>query len=207
MAPDLDLRPGEPTRSTMDRWVQTCRSCGATAPDLHALPARLRPEVDTPGYRGLSGNAPGRPFLRWAVLAEALDEPDEAAQAVMQAAWALDDAGDEAGAATLRRRAAGLWGLGTTLQDALRVLDAWRRTGDMDAARTQAAHLAARPGLGETDRALLQFQENLIAASDTGPHLLSSALRPPARTPHVTHGRPTSTASKVPSLWKRLFGK
>lgn len=207
MAPDLDLRPGEPTRSTMDRWVQTCRGCGATAPDLHALPARLRPDMEAPGYRSLAGNAAGHPVLRWAMLAEALDEPDDAAAAVMQAAWALDDAGDEAGAAALRRRAAHLWGQGTTVQDALRVLDAWRRSGDMDAARTQAAHLAARPGLEETDRALLHFQDSLIAANDTGPHLISSALRPPARTPHVTHGRPAPPTPAAPGLWKRLFGR
>ena len=206
MAPDLDLRPGEPTRSTMDRWVQTCRSCGATAPDLVALPSRLRAALDTPGYRALAGDAPGQPFLRWAMLAETLDEPDEAAQAVMQAAWALDDANDTEAATTLRRRATTLWGQGATVQDALRVLDARRRTGDLGAARDQAAHLAARSGLEDTDRTVLQFQEKLIAAGDTARHLLSAALRPPARTPHVTHGRP-APAPAAPSLWQRLFGR
>ena len=200
-APDLDMRPGEPTRSTMARWVQACRGCGAAAPDLHALPARLRATVDTTEYRALP-----RP-LRWAALAEAMDEPDEAAGAVLQAAWALDDDGDDAGAAALRRRAAELWGQGATVGDALRVLDALRRTGDGDAARAQAAHLAARPDLEDTDRAVLRYQEGLIAAGDTGRHLLSSALRPPARTPHVTHGQVAAPARPAaPGLWKRLFG-
>lgn len=206
MAPDLDLRPGEPTRSTMPRWVQTCRGCGAIAPDLAALPARLRTTIDTPAYRALADDAPQSPFLRWAMLAEALEEPDEAAPAVMQAAWALDDANDPEGAAALRRRAAQLWGQGTTVQDALRVLDAWRRTGDLDAARAQAAHLAARPALEDTDRVVLHFQEGLIATGDTARHLLSAALRPPARTPHVTHGRRPAPKA-APSLWHRLFGR
>ena len=121
---------------------------------------------------------------------------------MLQAAWALDDAGDDAGAATLRRRAAALWGHGATVQDAIRVLDVLRRAGDLAAARTHAAHLAARPGLEDTDAAVLRYQEGLIAAGDTGRHLLSSALRPPARTPHVTHGRPAARPPAPPGLWE-----
>ena len=192
----------------MARWVQTCRGCGATAPDLAALPARLRASVDSSEYRVLSGAAHGRPFLRWAMLAEASGEPDEAAGALLQAAWMLDDEGDEDGARALRRRAAALWGEGGTVQDALRVLDMLRRAGDADGAREQAAHLAARPGLEETDRAVLGYQEGLLAAGDTGRHLISSALRPPARTPHVTHGRMAAPKpAPPPGLWQRLFGR
>ena len=33
-APDLDLRPGEPVRSTMARWLQQCPTCGYAAPDI-----------------------------------------------------------------------------------------------------------------------------------------------------------------------------
>ena len=207
MAPDLDGRPGEPTRSTMGRWLQTCGNCGMTAPDLAALPVALQPGIDTKGFHALDGSTPRHGFLRWAMLAEVIDEPGEAANALLQAAWLADDEGDEAGAADLRRRAARLWGHGETVGDALRVLDVLRRTGDMDAARAQAGHLAARPGLEDTDQAVLRFQEKLIAAGDTERHLLSSALRPPARTPHVTHGRPATPPPAAPSLWQRLFGR
>lgn len=189
----------------MGRWLQTCRTCGMTAPDLAALPVSLQPGIDTKGFHALDGNTPRHAFLRWAVLAEVIDEWDEAANAVLQAAWLCDDEGDEAAAADLRRRAARLWGHGDTVGNALRVLDALRRTGDMDAARAQAEHTAARPGLEDTDRAVLRYQERLIEAGDTGRHLLSSALRPPARTPHVTHGRPATPPPAAPSLWQRLF--
>lgn len=208
LAPDLDLRPGEPTRSTLGRWLQTCRACRATAPDLHALPARLRPVLDGAEYQALAGGAE-RPFLRWATLAQALDDPHEAAGALLQAAWVLDDGGNDQAAAALRRRAAAAWGQGETVQDALRVLDALRRAGDMDAVRAQAEHLAARPGLEETDIAVLRYQEALIATGDTARHLMSSALRPPARTPHVTHGRMPSPPKPPPAkpFWQRLLGK
>ncbi len=200
LAPDLDLRPGEPTRSTLPRWVQTCRQCGLSAPDLARPPAGARAAIETPAYRALSGPAPDAPFLRCALLCEAGGEPAEAAEATLQAAWALDDAGQDA--APLRLRAAALWGEGPTLQDALRVTDALRRAGAFEAAGTQAGRLLARAGLEETDRAVLGYQQTLIAARDCGRHLLSSALRPPARTPHASHGR------KAPrSLWQMLAGR
>ena len=39
-APDLDLRPGEPVRSSMARWLQQCPACGYAAPDITRV---LRP--------------------------------------------------------------------------------------------------------------------------------------------------------------------
>ena len=200
LAPDLDFRPGEPTRSTLPRWVQTCKRCGLSAPDLARPPARARDTVETPDYRALSGPAPEFPFLRHALLCEVGGESAEAAEMVLQAAWALDDAGQDAG--PLRLRAAALWGEGPTTQDALRVTDTLRRARAFEAAGAQAGRVLARARLEETDRAVLSYQQTLIAARDSGRHLLSSALRPPARTPHASHGR------KAPgSFWQRLAGR
>ncbi len=200
LAPDLDLRPGEPARSTLPRWVATCRGCGASAPDLVALPRGAAETVGSPAYRALSGRGTELAFLRWAMLCEAAGEADEAAGAVLQAAWALDDAGRDTRA--LRLRAAALWGRGATMQEGLRVLDALRRGGAAEAAGAQAAWMLARPGVDPTDRAVIVFQQGLIDAGDTGRHLLSSALRPPSRTPHVTHGK---TAPR--GFWARMVGR
>ena len=200
LAPDLDLRPGEPTRSTLARWVHTCRGCGASGPDLAALPRDAAETVRTPDYRALSGPAPERPFLRYALLCEAAGERDEAAGAVLQAAWVLDDQG--ADAVALRRRAAALWGQGATVQDGLRVLDVLRRAGALEEAAAQLAGLAGRAELEETDRALLDYQRGLLERADTGRHLMSSALRPPAHRPHVTHGRVAKRG-----FWDRLVGR
>ena len=180
--------------------MRTCRGCGASAPDLTQIPAAAHAAVATDAYRALSGPAPERPFLRYALLCEVAGERDEAAGAVLQAAWTLDDRSVDA--AVLRRRAASLWGEGTTIQDALRVIDVLRRAGDLEEAQAQADRIAARPGLEETDRAIVAYQQHLLAAGDTRPHLISSALRPPARTPHVTHGR-----SPARGFWQRLSGR
>jgi hypothetical protein len=195
-APDLDMRPGEPTRSTLPRWVQTCRGCGACAPDLARLPAAARPVIESDAYRAIPKGA-AQPFLRWAMIAAATTEPDEAAQATLEAAWMLDDAGHDATA--LRRQAASLLADPATMQDALRLVDVLRRAGAFDAAQARVAALLARPGLDETDAAILAYQRDRIAARDAGRHLLSSALRPPAQRPHVTHGR---AARK--GFWQRL---
>ncbi len=50
LAPDLDGRPGEPARSTLPRWIATCRRCGASAPDLAALPQGAAETVRASGY-------------------------------------------------------------------------------------------------------------------------------------------------------------
>lgn len=198
LAPDLDLRPGEPTRSTLPRWVATCPACRAAAPDLAALPAAARAVVESPDYQALSG--PAAPFLRYALLCDSHERPG----VLLQAAWALDDAGPGAGQdpAPLRRAAAEAWGEAASMQDALSAVDALRRAGDMDEAGARAAALLARPGLDETDRLVLACQQRLIAERDTGRHLLSAALRPPAQRPHVTHGRPSKR-----SFWQRMAGR
>ena len=152
-------------------------------------------------YRALKG-----PALRWAMLADAQGERGLASDAVLQAAWAADDAGDDAAARGLRARAAELAGEPATVQDGLRLVDVLRRAGSAEAAKARAGAMLAGP-LEETDRAVLQYQLGLLDAGDAGRHLLSSALRPPAQRPHVTQNRaaPAKSVDK-PGLWQRLFG-
>ena len=38
IAPDLDMRPGEPARSTLRDWIQVCPKCGAAAPECLPCP-------------------------------------------------------------------------------------------------------------------------------------------------------------------------
>ena len=197
-APDLDMRPGEPTRSTLARWIQTCRGCGAVAPDLTHLAPAAKSVVESLAYKEVSG--PARAFLRWAMIAQATSDADEAAQALLEAAWAMDDAGTDA--TVTRRNAARLWGDPATMQDALRLVDVLRRAGEFDAAEARAASMLARAGLDETDAAILRYQQARIDARDHGRHLLSSALRPPAQRPHVTHNKP-----RTPGFWQRLTGR
>jgi hypothetical protein len=203
IAPELDMRPGEPARSTLPDWVQTCSRCTAAAPDLSVLPPTARSIVEDATYRALTTtvSAETLPFRRWALICRGTGDAAEAAEALLQGAWAADDAAAMSDAATLRQQVAALWGETADTGTALRRLDALRRAGQFESATGWAATLAAR-GLDETARAVIAFQQARIALRDTGPHLISSALPPPAHAPHVSHGRRPS-----PGFWTRLFRK
>ncbi len=205
MAPDLDRRPGEPTRSTIGEWLRVCAGCGAAAPDLAALPAPARAVVESADYAALGAGRPKAAwgFLRWSMIAAHTGNSDSAAEAMLQAAWTADDAGDATAARDWRLEAVALWGE-PAVADAQRLVDVLRRAGAFDRAATLAEELLARAP--EPDSAsILRFQLARIAAGDSGRHTIASALRPPARTPHVAHGRPPA-AAKMGGIWRRLFG-
>jgi hypothetical protein len=73
-APDLDLRPGEPLRSTMARWLQHCPSCGYTAPDISRAHPAAAQAVQAAPFRALMAEATHPPlarrFLAWAHVLE-----------------------------------------------------------------------------------------------------------------------------------------
>ena len=202
-APDLDMRPGEPTRSTLPGWVATCPQCGACAPDLATLPAAARAIVSSPEYQHLAGPEEVVAFLRWAMICEGLGHREEAGEAKLQAAWAADDAADIA-ASKYRRDAVALWGEARDAPMALRIVDLLRRAGDFPAAAAAADRAAALTS-EESALQVLAYQRRLIAARDMGRHLISSAVRPPAATPHVAHGR-IAAGRTQPGFWKRLLG-
>ena len=195
-APDLDGRPGEPARSSLKRWIATCRGCGASAPDLAALPEQARAVVRSAEYVALRRAGP---FERWAMIAERTGNPAEAGDALLQAAWAAEDAGQDG--AALRRRAVALWPKGTDAGAVLRELDVLRRAGDGPAALARAAALDGM-ALDENSSALLRFERERIAEGDTGRCMISSVLRPPAHRPHATLGRASGTG-----FWARMLGR
>ena len=89
----------------------------------------------------------------------------------------------------------------TDVELGLRRLDALRRAGLFEAAAAWAATMSER-GQDELARAIIAFQQAKIAARDIGRHLISSALPPPAHSPHVSHGQRATTG-----FWSRLFRK
>ena len=187
-SPDLDGRPGEPTRSTLRRWVQTCSGCRACAPDLAALPASTKDILSNAAYATLR-----TPTDRWAALVAGTAAE---AEAVLQAAWLMEDDGKDATAQ--RRRSLALWPAPADAEDLVRLADLQRRAGLLAEAASTLDRLPT--DVDDAVQRIAAFERARIAASDTTRHLLSSALRPPARTPHVSHGKP------VPGgFWKRLL--
>jgi hypothetical protein len=205
IAPDLDMRPGEPARSTLRDWIQVCGGCGAAAPDLAALPAPALAVVKSDDYRLLSTQVPEEtlPFRRWALICERAGDPAQQAEALLQAAWAADDSAAMTEAAALRGMVAALWSATEHVETGLRRLDALRRAGLFDQATSWADTLSDRRP-DDLARSIIAFQRARIAARDIGRHLISSALPPPARAPHVSHGKRPAAAT---GFWSRLLRK
>jgi hypothetical protein len=191
-APDLDLRPGEPVRSTMSRWLQACPHCGYAAPDIaEAHPAGAQAVAAAP-YRALIADTAhpvlARRFLAWAHVLEETGALHAAAEATLHAAWVADDLNRDDLARQWRREAVALWRSGPALdaEQSVRVIDALRRAGDFAEAGGAAEALAAiNPP--EAVAQVTALEARLITAEDTGRHSIASALAPPARRPHVTH--------------------
>ena len=203
IAPDLDMRPGEPARSSLRDWVQICPSCGAAAPDLTALPSTARAVVESDEYRMLSTAALEEtlPFRRWALICERTGDRPQQAEALLQAAWAAEDVAAMSEPARLRSEVAALWDDTNDVELGLRRLDVLRRAGQFDAAESWATVLSER-GADELAGAIITFQQARIAARDVGRHLISSALPPPAYAPHVSQGKRATTG-----FWSRLLRK
>lgn len=203
IAPDLDMRPGEPTRSTLPDWLQTCRGCGAVAEDLTVLPPTARAVVDSPAYHALGTEVLEEtlPFRRYAMILGHQGDQDQQAEALLQAAWAADDVAAMAEAATLRTKVAALWGEAASGELGLRRLDVLRRAGLFDEAAAWAETMQSRV-TEDVGRQVLVFQKARIEARDIGRHLISAALPPPAHRPHVTH-----TKRATGGFWSRLLGR
>jgi hypothetical protein len=203
IAPDLDMRPGEPTRSTLTDWVQVCPACRAAAPDLAVLTHAARAVVESDDYRALTTSVLEEtlPFRRWALICERAGDRSDQAEALLQAAWAADDAAEMTEASKLRIEVAALWDGTDDLELSLRRLDVLRRAGNFAEAQAWADRVAQKFA-DETARSILDFQRARIEARDIGRHLISSALPPPAHSPHVSHSKRAS-----PGFWSRLLKK
>jgi hypothetical protein len=206
LAPDLDFRPGEPARSTLRRWIAECAGCGSAAPDLSAIgPEDIEVIRGDSEYAALRAQAPAfaRAFLLWALLCQRREDAWPAAEALLQAAWAADDAEETEWAVTWRQQAASVWPTAPEIQPRLCLIDIYRRAGDAQSAAIVAEALRQET-LDESSAAILTFQRRLISEGETGRQLMSSALRPPASRPHAsyTQARPAEGAG----FWRRLFG-
>jgi hypothetical protein len=190
-APDLDLRPGEPVRSTMSRWLQQCPGCGYCAPDItHAHPAAADAVRAAP-FRALladNGIPPlARRFLAYALVLEESGAMHASAEATLQAAWVADDLD--------RPDLARPWRL-----DAVAL---WRGGPPRDAEQTVRLLGQSVP---EVVTQVVRLEQRLIEAGDTGRHTMASAMPPPAHRPHVSHQR---IAARGEGFWakvRRLFG-
>jgi hypothetical protein len=184
---DLDLRPPEDQRGTLAHWIQSCPHCGFCAPAIDTSIEGAADRVRSEEYRAMRHEI-GRSelvtrLLCSSTLLEHADRWVEATETALWAAWAADDAGDEAEAVRARKRTLDLFNelrlrnehyIEDPNAETLVMVDVARRAGE----RERAARLL--DGLTAVDdprfRAIVAFQRRLLDAGDTGRYTVADAI-------------------------------
>lgn len=188
-AMDLDTRPPEMRRSTMDHWLHECDECGYVASDLgDAAEAGTMTSVWHAYLAEL--HSPQRPrlanrFVCRSLLDEAAGDSAAAGWRRLNAAWACDDAEQAEEARVQRRaalelfqraRAAGQRAMKSVAGgDELLLADIARRAGEFEQAAALCAAGLALPEAPAFVIKLLVFEKELVAARDVGRHRVSEA--------------------------------
>ena len=181
-SPDLDLRPAEMQRSTMEQWIEECPHCGYAHKTIEEkvagidTPPQLFANVDeTPAsqlwrrlsdeYRSVSDRTSEpernlvRRFLTASKVAEIAGSADDAAHYALCAAWAADDYNDQATALICRDLAADFFraiGLGTDRPSDIQTVNATRLTDVLRRAKhwEEAIALSDQMLAGELDETI-----------------------------------------------------
>lgn len=104
--PDLDLRPPEMQRSTMNTWTQECPHCGYVSSDFNETPMVDEDFLKTESYQSCD-NIDFKNNLSKIFYRQSLIESDNINKfyALLHCAWACDDAEDIQNAVKIRNLA------------------------------------------------------------------------------------------------------
>lgn len=106
-SPDLDTRPPEMMRSTMNTWVQECPNCGYAAKSVKNELEIPRQYLESEEYRTCRGiefkDELSRKFFKKHLISMKNEDKLTALYDIMHCAWACDDHQDEANAVTSRK--------------------------------------------------------------------------------------------------------
>ena len=104
-APDLDLRPPEMQRSTMDKWVHECPSCGYVTPDFNQSTEITSDFLKSDSYKSCDdlnfNHSLAERFYRQYLIASSNSDKFHA---LLHCAWVCDDTDDEKNAQLMRRK-------------------------------------------------------------------------------------------------------
>ena len=108
-SPDLDTRPPEMKRSTMDFWLQECPHCGYVASSLEKAINCEIGYLSSSEYKDFPASSPvselAQRFVKKARIAAKGEDYLEAFWGYLHAAWASDDEEDETWQIELRKSA------------------------------------------------------------------------------------------------------
>jgi hypothetical protein len=180
-SPDLDQRPPEMFRSTIQSWLQECPDCGYVAPNIEKGDASACTFLDTSEFRAAALEPALDPDVRRFLVRAAYDAYVEdrrsAFQHTLAAAWVADDRKQTAEASELRLRAAKYLAGGNirSIDLRLRLLDALRRASNWTAAEALIVELVAER-LEYPFAEIIAFHRSKIAAGDPGRYTIEQAL-------------------------------
>lgn len=104
-SPDLDLRPPEMQRSTMDSWVHECPGCGYASVDFDLKPSVTREFIESESYQSCDGfdfkNPLSKRFYREHLIESGTLEKF---YMLLYCAWTCDDADDAENARLIRTK-------------------------------------------------------------------------------------------------------
>lgn len=186
---DLDTRPPEMQRSTMDAWIQRCPSCGYCSSDASVFNPDMRDVLSSPSYRAQLADESlpqlAATFACAGLLHESNGQINDAGWAYLHTAWLLDDELKTAESARWRSRAAdaflGSMKRGTPIvpqpgESEVIVVDCLRRAGRGD----EALRIIDSMGVAEIPeviRKVFTYQRGLILKKDLGCHTVGAALK------------------------------
>ncbi len=133
--PDLDMRPPEMMRSTMDMWITVCPQCGFVGSDGDKRSKLYRDIVASDAYRTCDGNnfseKLAADFYRRGLIELALNANEKAFHSFLSAAWVFDDLNDDVNSVICRRKALSAAEKLTAYPEefVLILLDVYRRAG------------------------------------------------------------------------------
>lgn len=108
-SPDLDFRPPDMMRSTMDTWIQECPECGYVSRKVSDPSSVTRQLLQSESYLTCDGiefiSPLARSFYRFYLINLEDKNTEEAFYALLHAAWACDDRLDDENAVRCRNLA------------------------------------------------------------------------------------------------------
>lgn len=176
---DLDLRPAPMQRWTMHAWVQTCPDCGYTAARVDEPTEADKEWLAGEVYRTCAGRRfasdLAADFYRCYMNAMREFREETAMLALVHAAWACDDEGDEEMAKMCRREAADLFGIVRCDSDNYLVLraDLLRRSGQFDKLIEIYKDIHSENEMVEK---ILRFEEQRAEAHDTRRYTVANVM-------------------------------
>ena len=184
-ASDLDARPPEPERSTIQHWIQRCPACGYCAPDIAKGDKEMANIIQSPGYKKQLGSSDSpelaNSFLCWTLIQEEVSQNKIAGWTAVKAAWACDDAAYMDAARECRKRAIALlemarqkgqWFADNAGTEEAVIVDLLRRSGQFEQAMQICdERLAMKPDTFISK--IMNYQKQLIRKSDDDRHSTS----------------------------------